>query len=181
MKVTNPARHGSELAHRPRGSKGKSGCTWCGGEVKKPRRTFCSAACVHEYRLRSDAAYMRRAVHERDKGVCACCGLDTEAWKRAYRSVSDPNVTYDEARRRWRDLCALMRKAGRIGASGHAWEADHIVPVVEGGGQCGLENMRTLCIRCHKHVTAELRARLAGKKLTPTPEPTRQIALWGEP
>ena len=40
------------------------------------------------------------------------------------------------------------------------WEADHIVPVAEGGGQCGLENYRTLCIRCHRKVTRELMGRL---------------------
>lgn len=34
-------------------------------------------------------------------------------------------------------------------------------PVAEGGGQCGLENLRTLCLPCHRKVTAELKARLA--------------------
>ena len=31
----------------------------------------------------------------------------------------------------------------------HLWEADHIVPVKDGGGCCGLENYRTLCRKCH--------------------------------
>ena len=43
------------------------------------------------------------------------------------------------------------------------WDADHIVPVVEGGGECDLSNMRTLCIRCHRQVTVEL---LRRKRLT---------------
>lgn len=47
------------------------------------------------------------------------------------------------------------------------WDADHIVPVAEGGGGCGLENLRTLCRVCHGRVTAELRTRLAGKKKEP--------------
>jgi 5-methylcytosine-specific restriction endonuclease McrA len=38
------------------------------------------------------------------------------------------------------------------------WEADHIVPVVE-GGDSNLENVRTLCIPCHRKVTAALRDR----------------------
>lgn len=38
------------------------------------------------------------------------------------------------------------------------WEADHIVPVVE-GGDSNLENIRTLCIPCHRGVTTELRLR----------------------
>jgi 5-methylcytosine-specific restriction endonuclease McrA len=40
------------------------------------------------------------------------------------------------------------------------WEADHIVPVCDGGGVCGLDNYRTLCVRCHKADTA----RLAGSR-----------------
>src|SRR5579875_601178 len=40
------------------------------------------------------------------------------------------------------------------------WDADHIVPVAEGGGECDLSNMRTLCLKCHRAHTAELRARL---------------------
>jgi hypothetical protein len=39
----------------------------------------------------------------------------------------------------------------------HLWEADHIVPVVHGGGgSCGLENLRTLCRACHHRATALL-------------------------
>lgn len=33
------------------------------------------------------------------------------------------------------------------------WEAHHVEAVIEGGGECGLENYRTLCFRCHKGVT----------------------------
>jgi CRISPR/Cas system type I-B associated protein Csh2 (Cas7 group RAMP superfamily) len=39
------------------------------------------------------------------------------------------------------------------------WEADHIVPVAEGGGACGLENIRTLCRRCHHTATMAMRER----------------------
>lgn len=46
----------------------------------------------------------------------------------------------------------------------HLWEMDHIVPVVEGGGSCGLDNLRTLCVPCHKAATKELRGRLANNK-----------------
>jgi 5-methylcytosine-specific restriction endonuclease McrA len=33
--------------------------------------------------------------------------------------------------------------------------------VIEGGGECKLENLRTLCTDCHKQVTANLRRRMA--------------------
>ena len=44
------------------------------------------------------------------------------------------------------------------------WDADHIVPVAEGGGECDLCNLRTLCIPCHRRVTEELRVRLRVRK-----------------
>ena len=40
------------------------------------------------------------------------------------------------------------------------WDADHVIPVAEGGGQCDLDNLRTLCLLCHRDETARLRARL---------------------
>lgn len=46
------------------------------------------------------------------------------------------------------------------------WDADHIVPVAEGGGECDLTNMRTLCVRCHREKTAELKKRLKAQRGT---------------
>jgi 5-methylcytosine-specific restriction endonuclease McrA len=48
------------------------------------------------------------------------------------------------------------------------WDADHIVPVIEGGGECDLENLRTLCLSCHRLAIEELRERMRQTK-TPTP------------
>lgn len=47
------------------------------------------------------------------------------------------------------------------------WDADHILPVVEGGGECDIENIRTLCLRCHRGVTMQLRERLRLMKIRP--------------
>jgi hypothetical protein len=41
------------------------------------------------------------------------------------------------------------------------WDADHRVPVSEGGGECDLDNLRTLCLICHRRETAVLRRRRA--------------------
>lgn len=38
---------------------------------------------------------------------------------------------------------------------GNAWHADHIRAVYQGGGLCDLENLRTLCVACHHHVTMQ--------------------------
>ena len=48
---------------------------------------------------------------------------------------------------------SLKRKLWKKKHGGGLWDADHIVCVKGGGGQCGLDNIRTLCIECHKKKT----------------------------
>ena len=61
------------------------------------------------------------------------------------------------------------------------WQADHISPVAEGGGGCGLENIQTLCSICHKAKTADQarRSALIRRGINPDapPEPDPQIQL----
>ena len=45
--------------------------------------------------------------------------------------------------------------------------ADHIVPVDEGGGQCTIDNFRTLCDRCHYRFTSEQHKRKRMRVETP--------------
>ncbi len=114
-------------------------CRWCHAPVKKPRRTFCSDDCVHQWRIRSSPSYVRKEVKKRDRGVCQSCGFDVRAAERAWR-LQKPSGTDRRARKAWR---ALKPR----------WEADHIVPVADGGGECGLENYRLLCRTCHLAIT----------------------------
>jgi hypothetical protein len=87
-------------------------------------------------------------VFARDRGVCAACGLDTEALRKDKRKLD------------WRSRWEFEREWG---GRRNLWDADHIVPVVEGGGECDLSNMRTLCLRCHKAATSELQKRRSRK------------------
>jgi 5-methylcytosine-specific restriction enzyme A len=48
------------------------------------------------------------------------------------------------------------------------WDADHIVPVVQ-GGDAALDNIRTLCIACHRAETAALRKRMAKMRISVVP------------
>ncbi|KAL0784093.1 hypothetical protein Bca101_000338 [Brassica carinata] len=52
------------------------------------------------------------------------------------------------------DIFARLEALINDPAEGNAWHADHIIPVYRGGGECRLENMRTLCVACHADVTA---------------------------
>jgi 5-methylcytosine-specific restriction enzyme A len=65
-----------------------------------------------------------------------------------------------------------MLKAWKLreGSRKSLWDADHILPVAEGGGQCDLSNMRTLCLKCHSAATAALRGRL--KKTATAEDPS---------
>jgi hypothetical protein len=88
-------------------------------------------------------------VFARDRGVCALCGLDTEALRKDKRKL---------------DWAARRRFEQDWGGRRNLWDADHIVPVAEGGGECDLGNMRTLCLKCHREATARLRARLRARR-----------------
>ncbi len=62
----------------PKNEDGRPQCRWCSGSVMPPRRTFCSDACVHEHRIRTNTKYMRQCVYRRDHGICAECKQDTK-------------------------------------------------------------------------------------------------------
>ena len=127
-----------------RDSAGEPICRWCRGVIAAPRRrTFCSDVCVHEWRLRSSPSYVREQVWKRDAGICRRCSFDVKQAEAAWRRAR-PQKTARHERRAWR-------------AARPRWEADHILPVADGGGECGLDNYRLLCRTCHVAVTAQWR------------------------
>ncbi len=136
----------------PKDENGLTCCRWCGKGVKPPKRTMCSPECVHELKLRINGRYLRDCVYKRDKGICAICKIDTkEIAKTAHILEGDELIEYLNDHK-----ISLNRKIWLKKYGGGLWDADHIIPVKEGGGLCGLENMRTLCIKCHKNETAIL-------------------------
>lgn len=191
------ARSWRKLHNVPKGT-----CTWCRGPVPKGARTWCGDACVEEFLIRNSQAHARSRVHARDRGVCAACGMDTDATRQELREIERqyrealrsrpapmpagglpiadflalPTASPDADRARelavawWARSGAAglndgMRPEQPTGAwawlipfgggARHLWEMDHIVPVEHGGGGCGLDNLQTLCLRCHKAKTAE--------------------------
>jgi hypothetical protein len=62
--------------------------------------------------------------------------------------------------------CVAHSKLRSLGLRwrGHWWEMDHVLPVIEGGGECGMDGLRTCCLPCHKLETAALARRRAAKK-----------------
>ena len=131
------------------GPNGRSLCCWCDAEVPPRRRNWCSDECVHQYKMAHDWTYVCRQVKKRDKAVCKECNLDTASLRLSLRKMA-----------RTQGKEAMLIEATKYGipayrASGkRLWDADHIVPVAEGGSS-DLSNIQTLCIRCHKIKTKE--------------------------
>lgn len=181
---------GSKIRHAKPPYKGQRGrCSWCGTtDLPKGRSSWCSQECVDEYLSRSSGDHIRRKVYDRDKGICAICGCDADAEYRAWvdqrkeaarladRLIHQSRWNINPDSGKFRDSSfppadetkqfrgyVLEKYAPGKWTKGRTtgWDADHIVPVVEGGGECDLSNYRTLCHPCHKAVTAELAARRA--------------------
>lgn len=146
-------------------------CRYCLKQIlEKGRRTFCSSACVHEHRLRSNVDYMRANVFKRDAGVCSLCLVDCVQLVKKISTMSLLDAT--------RLLLPMGYPKGRIKQAHEKnfalWDADHIVPVESGGGGCGLENMRTLCVPCHLKIS---RTQIFYRTNSVS---TEQETLWGE-
>lgn len=143
---------------------GKPLCRWCKEPVPKGSRSWCSTKCVDEYRVRAWPGHARKLVKKRDKGMCGLCGLRTiEMWHAFHEALWKlPNRWAEEDRIALALKMGLAERFGRQ-ASSTWWHMDHIIPVSEGGGACGLENLRTLCLECHYTETVKLRIRLADK------------------
>lgn len=97
------------------------------------------------------------------KGRCRWCGDfiwqpdDTLNLRRrwhphcvdAYKEAAWPQYARKKVYQRDKGRCAHCGKSCR-----RAWELDHIVPLIDGGG-CDLSNMQTLCRPCHRKKTGK--------------------------
>jgi 5-methylcytosine-specific restriction endonuclease McrA len=111
------------------------------------------------------SSFARVEVAKRDKGICALCGVDTVKLKAELHRLKTRAKRLPRTSVPCRAIEAIFGQLDALGfnlggvfwwGGSTLWEADHIVPVVRGGGDCGLENYRTLCTPCHKLETARL-------------------------
>lgn len=144
-----------------KGPNGRNICRCgCGRESSPPRRNWFSQECVDAWKERNDITTIRRKVYKRDKGICAQCGINTdEAQWLASETLN--RLSWSE-QSEFRHL--IIPPGFPSDLCRDWWEADHIVPVVRGGGQCGLEGYRTLCVPCHKRETARLASERAAER-----------------
>lgn len=159
---------------RPLGPNGEKLCFNCRAPLPKGRPYNCSSKCSEEWTRKTSPAWMRYAVFNRDHGICALCGLDTMWLYEYYRSLVSGKP--HELRVEW--LNAYGIPPGRVWTQW--WDADHIIPVIEGGGQCNIDNFRTLCLPCHHKETKELHARMKSRRIEAATQ-TMKSPKFGDP
>jgi len=130
-------------------------------------RRWCSHVCVLRYKIaKGDQGACRSWLRTdwldpkyplRDPFVCAACSIDLSERAIEARVAADLDAAQLP--------CGTVRHQwGRMDAQrAHQWEADHIVPLVEGGPHAP-ENLRALCRPCHLRETRALRARMAAAR-----------------
>ncbi len=139
-------------------------CRVCGARVPTKQNTTCSPKCREQISFLRSPNVQRNRVWQRDRGICAECGCDTDKVRRIFRST--------RLRLDYRQLGDVQQSMGfNRGSTSATWHMDHILPVSEGGGVTlqttvdeAMVNLRTLCLPCHKAETRELAKRRASKQ-----------------
>jgi len=158
------------------GPDGRRRCRWCWGAISNRRRqTWCGDDCVREYREHHDWKFARKAVFKRDQGVCRLCGTDV-AWLSEvvhWLRIGNPefwNTPIMAPGLKTGKPCLvrpwLLLSHGLLGCSTFRdpWECDHIEAKADGGPDHP-DNLRLLCIRCHKERTkVQARDRAAARR-----------------
>ena len=120
---------------RKRLNRAKRECTVCGKEMPPRRSSYCSEECYS----RNTWSIARARAMRRDDRICQFCGFDSQKLQAVFR-------TLDWTRRRH-----LVKTLGFDFHNhwGAGLEVDHIIPRSEGGDNAQ-DNLRTLCIPCHR-------------------------------
>ncbi|KAJ6810855.1 DNA annealing helicase and endonuclease ZRANB3 [Iris pallida] len=116
---------------------------------------FCNLSCFQEYRIRTSRGALRQELFQIEHGVCTHCKLDCHKLVKCVRplSVARRKEYIQKFAPKLAERKKLFDKLVHEPIEGNAWHADHIIPVFKGGGECRLENMRTLCVACHAETT----------------------------
>lgn len=132
-------------------------CAYCGVPIVGRRKKWCGKTCGYQaftevMARRGNSKALRELALERDNGICAKCGVDS---LKLYRilSAAEGVAYWDDARLHPNRphfilLKDLVQKLG-YGLVQTLWQADHIIEVRHGGSH-EMDNIQTLCIKCHK-------------------------------
>lgn len=178
----------------PKGPNGRALCRQCQTEVPVGRRTFCSQPCIDLWMVRTGSGMVKFIKKRDKGICALCgldCEALKKKLRDLGKPPSVPDFKYESGdysdeftlteagKLRWRahsdakqEAYKMAREAVREFKEMHGipqhrsrfWDIDHIVPVIQGGGSIGPEGLRSLCLKCHKRVTAELAAKRAAER-----------------
>ena len=145
--------------------------TWSG--------SYCSFACKKQMMIKTSGSCIRREIFKLEKGVCQICHRNMHELYCRIRRLDKP----DRLQELLRNGFAISTKAKKLSIlndpkEGDFWQPDHIVPVAEGGGECDMSNIRTLCTPCHINETKALHKRLKDKRLRQCAKGTKDIRVF---
>ena len=130
-------------------------CAWCGKPKRNEGRKYCGSPCSKEAIIRAGFNLLR-TIFKRDRGICVICGIDANSIKLELNRIKHSVCL------RWvsSEFKIWKKQWGPWWTNNYQyWEVDHTTPVSKGGGCCGAENLRTLCLECHKKETKKLAQR----------------------
>ena len=162
--MSSTLRYGPKPQERQKGPGGRLLCRCgCGREPQGRRTSYVDDGCAQIFQERWFPAVQHARVLERDNGICAMCGMDCIAARKRISELRPRSYSEQKSP----EYLALLKRCGvecGMGSRHRLYDIDHIVPVVEGGADGGIDNLRTLCIPCHRNETAALRKRIAGRQ-----------------
>lgn len=120
--------------------RGNRVCRYCRKQIKK--YVYCSDDCKKEVDIRCGFS-VDYEVEKRDKGICLDCGLDCIEFDKAIYELRKNSLFWYKD-----NVIGMFLGLNNIPGT-RSWEIHHVIPIEEGGGCCGLENLVTLCWRCH--------------------------------
>jgi hypothetical protein len=145
-------------------------CAWCAGALHvasiAAESVYCSQECAEEGRLRRGGSHasvrIRSAVFALEGGTCSLCKINAHALFEQIRALQPAERLNKLLTVNWKLPMSSKAVDNLLNnpKEGDFWQADHIHAVSEGGGACGLDNLRTLCTPCHLVETEKLRGRL---------------------